>query len=235
MSDLRGKRTLAKRNKMLVHSRSALQKCAVVKIPCNECGALILLTTAESTGGLCMACKQGIRKSMDASRAYYESQKTYDPFRELWESLVKRSSLDGSLANLSAQEQKYFAVTLLEGEVYNGGFDQFFSNSSGDYYYLAVDGLEELGAFFSLDIVKEAADTIFGKRGPPVDRSDRWRMMGAKTRRLSEVLTRYRQRSRLERLDKQFWEDPDHLVDLLRVYAEEQSLIGPFLKDPSAS
>jgi hypothetical protein len=51
----------------------------VEKIPCTECGALILPTTAESTGGICMACKQGIRKSMDASRAYYESLKTYDP------------------------------------------------------------------------------------------------------------------------------------------------------------
>lgn len=191
--------------------------------------------TAESTGGICMACKQGIRKSLDASRAYYESLKIYDPFRELWKSLVERSSLDRSLANLSVQEQKYFAVALLEGEVYNGGFDQFFSNSSGDYYYLAVDGLKELGALSSLSLVKEAADTIFGKRGPPVDRTERWQIMEAKTKRLSDVLTRFRQTSRLERLDKQFWEDPDQLGDRLSAYAEQQGLIDPFLKGPKAS
>jgi hypothetical protein len=123
----------------------------------------------------------------------------------------------------------------LEGEVCNGGFDQFFSNSSGDYYHLAVEGLKELGALRSLDLVKEAADTIFGERGPPVDRTERWRIMGAKTRRLLDVLKRYRQTSRLERLDKQFWEDPDQLGDRLSAYAKQQGLIDPFLKDPTLS
>jgi hypothetical protein len=119
--------------KKLVKPPGALQKSVMEKIPCNECGALILPATAESTGGICMACKQGIRKSMDASRDYYESLKSYDPFRELWKSLVERSSLDRSLVNFSVKEQRYFAVSLLDGEVYNGGFDQFFSNSSGNY------------------------------------------------------------------------------------------------------
>ena len=182
-----------------------------------------------------MACKQGIRKSMEASRAYYESLKKYDPFRELWNSLVERSSNDGSLGQLSNEEQKYFAVSLLEGEVYNGGFDQFFWNSAGDYYQLAVVGLEELGALSALAIVKEAADTVFGRSGPPIDRTERWRIMDSRMRRLSEVLTRYRQQSRLNGLDKQFWEDPDRLSDRLRAYAEERGLVAPFLRDAEAS
>jgi len=41
-----------------------------------------------------MACKQGIRASMEASRAFYHRQKEYDPYRELWVSLVNRSSQD---------------------------------------------------------------------------------------------------------------------------------------------
>jgi hypothetical protein len=207
----------------------------VEKIPCNECGALILPATAESTGGICMACKQGIRRSIDASRAYYESLKEYDPFRELWKSLVKRSSNDPSLAQLSSEEQRYFAVNLLEGEVYNGGFDQFFSNSAGDYYHLAVTGLEEIGASSSLAIVKEAAETVFGSSGPPIDRTERWRVMESRIRRLSEVLTRSRQASRLERLDEQFWEDPDRLGERLTAYAEQRGLVAPFLRDPEAT
>lgn len=182
-----------------------------------------------------MACKQGIRKSMEASRAYYESLKKYDPFRELWKSLVERSSNDRSLRQLSNEEQRYFAVSLLEGEVYNGGFDQFFSNSSGDYYRLAVAGLEDIGASSALGLVREAADTVFGRSGPPADRTERWQIMDSKTRRLSEVLTRYRQRSRLEGLDKQFWEDPDRLTDRLTAYAEERGLVAPFLINPEAS
>jgi len=31
-----------------------------VKIPCKECSALILPSTGERTGGLCMPCKNGI-------------------------------------------------------------------------------------------------------------------------------------------------------------------------------
>lgn len=181
-----------------------------------------------------MACKQGIRKSLDASRAYYESLKEYDPFRELWNSLVERSSNDPSLGQLSREEQRYFAVTLLEAEVYNGGFDQFFWNSAGDHYHLAVAGLEELGAVASLAILKEAADTVFGSSGPPVDRAERWRVMDSKVRRLSEILTRHRQSSRLERLDKQFYDDPDRLADRLTAYAEEKGVVTPFLKDPEA-
>jgi hypothetical protein len=179
-----------------------------------------------------MACKQGIRKSMDASRAYYESLKACDPFRELWKSLVERSSNDRRLISFSDQERKYFAVSLLDGEVFNGGFDQFFSNSSGDHYALAVAGLQDIGALSSLTLVKEAAETIFGKIAPPADRTERCRIMNAKTRQLSEVLTRYSQTSRLERLNEQFVEDPDQLRERLTTYAERHCLIAPFLKGP---
>ena len=34
----------------------------ITRIPCNKCGSEILPTTAEATGGICMACKQGIRR-----------------------------------------------------------------------------------------------------------------------------------------------------------------------------
>ncbi|HYU95906.1 MAG TPA: hypothetical protein VE989_07050, partial [Sphingomicrobium sp.] len=69
--------------------------------------------------------------------------------------------------------------------------------------------------------------------GPPSDRAERWRIMDSKIRRLSEFLTRHRQSSRLERLDKQFWDDPDGLADRLTAYAEEKGLVAPFLKDRS--
>jgi hypothetical protein len=35
------------------------------KIPCEACGALILPTTAQSTGGLCMPCKKARRLRED--------------------------------------------------------------------------------------------------------------------------------------------------------------------------
>jgi hypothetical protein len=42
----------------------------------------------------------------------------------LW--LIKEAALsDDGFDGLSAENQRYFAVRLLEAEVYNGGFDQY--------------------------------------------------------------------------------------------------------------
>lgn len=202
-------------------------------MPCNECGALILPATAESTGGVCMACKQGIRKSMEASKEYYKKLKEYDPAYELWKSLVNRSSDDSELTNWTKQEKLYFSVCLLEGEVYNGGFDQYFSNTSGDYYSLAIAGLDELGATHSRSLLKEAAVTLFGKKEPPASQVGRWQIMNSKARRLAEVVSRHRRASQLEKLDQQFWKDTDRLSDRLTGYAKEHGLVAPFEIDPN--
>ncbi|WP_295630623.1 DUF4375 domain-containing protein [Novosphingobium sp.] len=197
------------------------------KLPCIECGALILPTTAESTGGRCMACKQGIRKSMEASRVYYKRQKEYDPFRELRVSLVNCSSQDRNLTNWSDQEAKYFSMALLEGEIYNGGFDQYFSNSSGGYYLRAVGGLRDIKAFSTLNIVEEAAQLIFGSLAPPKTQEDRWRIMYDKSNELSAFTPNFNS-EKLEKLDKLFCSDPDGLVDRLSTYAEFHDLLTPF-------
>lgn len=166
---------------------------------------------------------------MEKSRAYYQRLKEYDPFRELWVSLVKRCSQDASLTGWSQEEKYYFSVGLLEGEIYNGGFDQYFSNSSGDYYSLAVNGLKDLEAGRSLDILREAAETLFGKRVPPESQVDRWNVMYAKSRKLSEFFTNRRRTTQLEHLDKLFWEDPECLGDRLKAYAEKHDLVTPFM------
>jgi hypothetical protein len=55
------------------------------RIPCKECGAEILPTTAQATGGVCMACKNGIRKNIEKSKEYYrqerEKEAAYAPLR----------------------------------------------------------------------------------------------------------------------------------------------------------
>jgi Domain of unknown function (DUF4375) len=196
------------------------------KIPCVECSVLILPSTAEANGGKCVPCKQGTRKGMAESRAYDEAQKAYDPYCELWASLVNRASGDSKLASFSYEEQRYFSVCLLEGEVYNGGFDQFFSNSSGAYYLYCVDGLKDVAAEASLAILKNAAKIIFSDNEPPTDRQNRWEMMQAAG--TTDPTSEYH--AKLNALDKQFWEDPDSLGDRLTGYAEKHGLVQPFLK-----
>ena len=50
----------------------------VMKIPCIECGELILLTTAEKTGGLCIPCKNGTRASIQESIRKQQEKRVYE-------------------------------------------------------------------------------------------------------------------------------------------------------------
>jgi hypothetical protein len=177
-----------------------------------------------------MACKQGIRQSMEASRAYHQQQKVYDPARELWRALVERSAAEPDLRSWSTQERRYFAVVLLEGEVYNGGFDQYFTNSSADHYQDAVVCLEELGAIQSLKLLQEAAAVLFDEQAPPTTQAGRTTLMKEKFRWPEEDQPMPEWATRLEVLDDQFYKDPDRLGDLLDAYAETHDLVTPFKK-----
>jgi hypothetical protein len=65
-----------------------------------------------------MACKQGIRQDIEASKRYCEEQRRYDPFDELWKSLVHRVyKTDAGYAGLSAAERRYYSVGALDGAV----------------------------------------------------------------------------------------------------------------------
>lgn len=85
-----------------------------------------------------MPCKHGNRENIDKSKEYYKKQKEYDLFRELWHSLVNRvyatDDEEEGFNALTEDEKIYFAVGVLDGEVYNGGMLQFFSNSSGSLF-----------------------------------------------------------------------------------------------------
>lgn len=197
------------------------------KVPCSKCDALILPSTAERTGGVCMACKQGIRESIEESKAFYEKQKEYDPYSELWSSLVGRVHGDnGAFDNLSKPEKIYFAVSCLDGEVYNGGMHQFFSNSSGEFYAEAIEGLTLLEAAESLSLLRCAAKILFGDAFPPKDRQQRWALMKQYSDYENEPMPEWSME--LEKIDRQYWKDPDDLSDLLINYVGESGLIQPF-------
>jgi hypothetical protein len=162
-----------------------------------------------------MACKQGIRKQIESSKVYYEQQKQPDPFRDYWKDLVRRvhATPDG-FYRLSQQEQAYFSVCLLDGEVYNGGMHQFFFNSSGDYYCEALRGLEEMGAMRCHTLLLKAGDELFPVGKPPRDTSARREILPKPSHDLDEI-------------DREFWSDPDKLRERLRDYAFRHHLIQP--------
>ena len=191
------------------------------QITCKSCGNPILLTTAAKNDGECMPCVGGYRESMEASRRWQEERrKSLDsPGAIHWRLLVHRENA-GHFNSFTDPEKIYFAVTLLDGEVYNGGFYQYFSNSSADYYDWAVVGLKILGATNTLSLLQEAKEALFGDKPVPSSSDSR-------NSRLKELEHRpewVEIDKKLDALDCLYYKDPDSLGDLLEQFAIHHEL-----------
>ena len=204
------------------------------KIPCTECGAMILPATADKTGGLCMPCKQGIRADIEASKEFYKEQreleKQYDPFRELWLSLVDRAYKDEKgFDNLSEDEKIYFYLGILDGEAFNGGLHQFFTNTSGDRYEETLQYLELMDAMHTHALLKKAKTILFGDAPVPVDHQER-----------NETIAQFPEDDdtpepewciALDEVDDEYYKDLDKLSEKMNQFAIESGILKPFLKD----
>jgi len=135
---------------------------------------MILPATAERNSGMCIPCKDGKREQIEEAKKRYAQEKQYDPYRALWHSLVMRvHKTEQGFAGLTDDERLYFAIGMLEGEVYSGGFDQFFWNSSGNIFAEAAAGLKRLGAPASADLLEQARRILFGQLQPPSNWEER--------------------------------------------------------------
>ena len=188
------------------------------KIKCKTCDAMILPTTADNTGGFCMPCKNGIRNSIEESKEYYARERELDktcPFRALWSDLVDRVyKTDTGFDSLTDSEKLYYAVSVLSGEVYNGGFVQYFDNSSGEHYLIAEKGLKTLNATNSLNFLQQAKRASFGNKPVPVDRAERYQII--RNAGADDVLNN---------LDNEFYKDLDGLDSKLEEFAVKMKLV----------
>ena len=112
-------------------------------------------------------------------------------------------------AGLTRAEQVAHCVHWLELEVNNGGFDQFFWNSAGDYARETVDALEAIGAVKFADLVRRAI-AVFPGGDPPRDRDERGDAMSGKNTG-GELWYDH---------DGEFYEYPENLAQLMRRYAD---------------
>ena len=78
--------------------------------------------------------------------------------------------------SLTEIERIFCVVNDIEREVYNGGFDQFFYNSSGDFSMYAVEYLVKLGAMDTAKIVQKAL-SFFPNSKPEADQEKRWEQL----------------------------------------------------------
>ena len=72
---------------------------------------------------------------------------------------------------LTNEERYFYAVYELDNEVNNGGYLQYFDNSSGDLAYLIIDALQTIGSNETLNITRDAID-LYGNT-PPKKRNER--------------------------------------------------------------
>lgn len=100
-------------------------------------------------------------------------------------------------------------VDLLEAEVNNGGFDQFFFNSAGDRTSEIIAALQEIGASHTASILRAAAAKFPGGM-PPVERNTRQTVLLEEVSPDSEAF---------EEEDQAFYEYRDDLAALVAQYA----------------
>src|SRR5688572_741819 len=125
---------------------------------CAACGASILRTTAQRTGGLCRPCRGGYRQAIEESRMNRDREREEDsrPFARYWSDLVHRvHGSENGFESLSLEAKKLFAMRCFLGSVHRGGLYSYFADMA-EHFELAVEGLMEIGASQSAALLLEA-------------------------------------------------------------------------------
>lgn len=91
------------------------------------------------------------------------------------EYLDEKTQYGEDMSVLSEAERIFYITQTLEMEVNNGGFSQFFYNSSGDFANELVSAFAAIGAAATADICRKAINA-FG-RDIPVDADERQEML----------------------------------------------------------
>lgn len=170
------------------------------KVPCVECGKPVSVKQAAKRNGLCLRCS--------ANR---------NPFFVLYSSLIDRVCHSaGGFDELSDAEKLYYAMTLFQNEINNGGFHQFFFNSSGSYYELIENGLVTFDEPQTLELLHEAKRIVFPGIAVPVEMQRRRDLLPAPAPDLM---------NRLNELDQRFYRSPDTLTPKLEAFARQRGLV----------
>lgn len=121
---------------------------------------------------------------------------------------------DNMNALTDAQKNFYYNQNL-EREINNGGFNQYFINSSGDFAHETVKSLRTIGANHTADILQSAIDEFPDKKVPQ-DRDERTNLVGQIEEKANE---------KWEDLDQKFFEYKDNLnllnIDYVKKFRTE--------------
>jgi len=124
---------------------------------------------------------------------------------DMFGSICKKCDYGDSIDKLNEHERVIFITQILEGEVNNGGFSQFFYNSSGDFSNEIVDAFTKIGATKTVKICRKALSVFRGEI--PSDREKR-----------EELLDHLNCDAVFDKCDNAFYEYEDDLESLNRAY-----------------
>ncbi|MCC4213200.1 DMP19 family protein [Leeuwenhoekiella parthenopeia] len=129
---------------------------------------------------------------------------------QIGELLWEKSKNDKDFESLNEYEKNVIFIEMLEGQVNNGGFDQYFFNSSGEYAYETLKALEEIKANQTAKILNSAIKT-FPTLPVPKDTEQRRELMEDIPDNISETW---------DKLDDEFYEYPENLAGLVIEYVK---------------
>ena len=118
---------------------------------------------------------------------------------------------DDNLSRLTQPQKNFYYIQELEGEVNNGGFNQYFFNSSGDYAHETISALKAIGAEKAIKLLQSAIDEFPGHLVPK-DRAMR-----------QEILSKIESKAQKvwDKLDSEFYTYPDDLNALNIIYIKK--------------
>ena len=124
---------------------------------------------------------------------------------DMCDAVCKKCEYGDDIEKLNEHERVFYVTQILEQEVNNGGFSQFFFNSSGDFSNELVDAFTKIGALKTAEICKKALAVFNGK--VPTDRDER-----------EELLDSLDCDDVLSECDDKFYEYEDNLEELNHTY-----------------
>jgi hypothetical protein len=115
------------------------------------------------------------------------------------------SNYGENLSRLTEPQKIALFIGNLEREINNGGFNQFYLNSSGDYAHEASEGLRLIGATKTFEILNRA-NSVWPKQTVPKDRLKRLELQEKLEEQANPIW---------EKFDTDYYEYPDHIAALL--------------------
>lgn len=119
-----------------------------------------------------------------------------------------------SIERLNEPQKNFFYNQTLEREINNGGFNQFYFNSSGDFAHETIISLKAIGANKTAVIVEKANDQ-FPDKIVPKDRASRQEILSQIEDKANEVW---------EELDQKFFVYEDDLNSLNMDYIKKNKV-----------